>query len=133
MGNGMAWLVRIFTAATFVVHLTVGCCSHHAHGCEGAFGPSSAQDHATYDGQCPENGSDHSHHGPQHCQGEKCSFISPSRTVSDSLSQPFQASVAVLLNDLPLPSGISSGQRFLPMSQHSLPVRLHLANQVLLI
>ncbi len=129
----MSGLLRILTAAVFTAHLTLGCCSHHAHGCEGKDRPSPAHGDATPDGQCPESGSDHSHHGPQDCEGAKCSFVSPSRTVSSSFVPPVQASFVALLDDQPSQAGIGSEQHVLAAGRLLLPVRLHLANQVLLI
>jgi hypothetical protein len=129
----MAGLCRILVAATLVVHLTVGCCWHHAHGCEGKDRPTPPHSDATHDGQCSKSSIDHSQHGPQGCEGAKCSFVSSSRTVSDSFVQPVQASFVALLDDQPSLVGIGSEQ-YSPTSGRLLPpVRLHLANQVLLI
>jgi hypothetical protein len=133
----MAGLCRILIAATLVVHLMVGCCSHHAHACDNKDGPSSAHSDASHDGDCPESGGDDSHHGPQNCQGDRCSFlsrtVSPSQAVSDSFTLPFQTVFVALPDDqLPLvgfgpePLSLTSGRLLLS-------VRLHLANQVLLI
>ena len=129
----MARLCRILIAATLVVHLTVGCCSHHAHACEGKDRPSPAHSDATPDGQCHGQSADHSHHGAEDCREEKCSFVSPNRTVSDSFVLPLQAFFVALLDDqLPL-VGIGREQHTLSSGRLLLPVRLHLANQVLLI
>jgi hypothetical protein len=133
----MAGLCRILIAATLVVHLMVGCCAHHAHGCDGMDCSSPAHDHATPDGQCPENGCDHSHHGATNCQGERCTFLSPtvsaSQAVSDSLTLSFQTVFMALPDDqLPL-VGCGPEQLSLASGRLLLPVRLHLANQVLLI
>jgi hypothetical protein len=129
----MAGLCRILIAATLVVHLMVGCCAHHAHGCEGEDRLSPAHHDATHDGQCTESGGDRSQHGAPGCQEVKCSYVSPSRPASDCFVQPSQASFAALLNDLPSLVGIGSGLRFRATGRLLLPVRLHLANQVLLI
>jgi hypothetical protein len=129
----MAKLCRIATAAMLAVHITVGCCAHHAHGCEGKDCSSSAHGDATHDGQCPGRGAGNSHHGSHDCHGEKCSFVSPSRTVSDSLVLPFQAFFAPSLDNQLPPVGMGRGRDFLASGRLLLPVRLHLANQVLLI
>ena len=129
----MADLQRILVALTLVVHLTMGCCLHHAHGCEDSDPLAEAHHGAMPGGQCPESDSDHSPHGAQNCQGVKCYFILPNHTVSDSVIQPFHASFAVLLDDLFLPVGIDSGLHDQPAGRLLPPVRLHLANQVLLI
>jgi hypothetical protein len=129
----MARLCRILIAATLTVHLTVGCCWHHAHGCEGNSSLSSTHSDAPHDDQCPESSGDHSQHGTEDCQGAKCSFVSPNRTINDSLVQPLPAFSAELLDDqLPL-VGIGREQHVLSSGRLLLPVRLHLANQVLLI
>ncbi len=127
----MAAFCRILIAGTLVVHLTVGCCGHHAHACEGDF--SLAHRDATQDGQCRANECDHSHHGANDCQGARCSFVSSSRPVSDRLVPPHQASFSALLYDRPSLVGFSPEQPTLSSGRLLLPVRLHLANQVLLI
>ena len=131
----MAGLCRVLIAATLVVHLTVGCCSHHAHGCDGMDCPSVAHSDAAHDhdGQYPDNGGDRSPHGAQDCQGVKCSFVFPSRTATDSVVRPFQTSFAVLLNDQTSLVGCGIEQYSQISGRLMLPVRLHLANQVLLI
>jgi len=128
----MAGLCRMLIAATLVVHLTVGCCSHHAHASDGRDSSIPAQGAATPDGQCSGRGVGHTHHGPQDCQGGKCSVVSPNRTVVDSLVPAFKAFCAPLLDDLASLVGVVSEQLF-PAGRLLLPVRLHLANQVLLI
>jgi len=132
----MAGLCRLLTAATLVVHLTVGCCWHHAHACEGRGHLPPVQGAAMPDGQCPDSSgsrADHTHHGPQDCQGGTCSVVPSSRTVSDWFGQPSLAFVVPLLYDLSTSAGIFSEQRFFPTGRLLLAVRLHLANQVLLI
>jgi len=129
----MAGQFRILTAALLVAHFTVGCCAHHAHACDGMDRPLPAQGAATPDGQCPGSGVDHAHHGPHDCQGGKCSVVSPNRTVRDGFVPPFQTFSAPLLDDLPALVGNAAEQRFFPTGRLLLPVRLHLANQVLLI
>lgn len=132
----MAVFVRIATAAAFAVHLWMGCCGHHAHACDGQGQSSPAQESTTPDGQCQDGRgehADHTHHGPQDCQGGKCNVVLSSPTVSDSFGQASQAFVAPTVCDLSALLGVSFDQRFLPTGRLSLPVRLHLANQVLLI
>lgn len=127
----MAGLCRVLIAGTLVVHVTVGCCWHHAHACERNL--SLAYRDATHDGQSPENSGDHSQHGVNDCQGARCSFVFSSRAVSDLLVQPLQVSFAALLYDQPSLVGFCSEQPCLASGRLLLPVRLHLANQVLLI
>ena len=123
-------LSRILSIVTLVVHLMVGCCcSHHAHGCESKLCSSPVHSDVASDEQGPQCGCDHSHHGTQGCQGLKCSWVSPRRTVSASLIPSFQASFVAL------PDGqltrVTIGSQ--ATSRLLLPVRLHLANQILLI
>jgi len=60
-------------------------------------------------------------------------MVCPSRTVFDSLIPAFQASFAPLFDDLATLGGEASDQHFFPAGRLLPPVRLHLANQVLLI
>jgi hypothetical protein len=127
----MIGFFRILTAATLALHLMMGCCWHHAHACELA----AASDHggATHDGHCSHGGCGHSHHGTHQCKGERCSFVSLSRSVNISITFSFQTSSTALL-DKQIP-GVGSGRQQCIMAAGwlLLPVRLHLANQILLI
>lgn len=132
----MVLLCRIVTAAIFVVHLTVGCCAHHAHACDGQGQSSPAQEFTTPGGQCQDGRgeqADHTDHGPQDCQGAKCSVVSLGRPVIDLVASPCQASFALLFDDPLSLVSAASEQYFFPTGRLLLPVRLHLANQVLLI
>ena len=134
----MSGLLRILTAVVFTAHLTVGCCSHHAHACDGQGHLPPAQGTATTHGQCPESpGSaaeaDHANHGPQECQGGKCSVASQRATGSNPFPPPSHAFVAPLLDSASSLVGAGSEQHFFSAGRLLLPVRLHLANQVLLI
>jgi hypothetical protein len=131
----MVPLCRIATAALLMLHLTVGCCGHHAHACDSQGQSSSAQESATSSGQCQDGRAghaDHAHHGPQDCQGARCSVVSFGRTVIDSLTSPSQTPFALLLAD-PLSLVRGESEQHFPTGRLLLPVRLHLANQVLLI
>lgn len=127
----MAGLCRVLVAAALGGHLTVGCCWHHAHGHEGGFFP--VRSGAAHDGQGCENECDHSHHGPNNCQGPRCSFVSSGRAVDALLVQPLEGAFAALLEDRPSPAGCLGDPLALASGRLLLPVRLHLANQVLLI
>jgi hypothetical protein len=135
----MGEFYRILTAAMLAVHLMVGCCWHHAHACDAKDCSSRAHHDASHDrGQCPESGDGHSHHGPQNCQGERCSYLAPTislnQTVSNSLTLSFQTVFVALPDDrLPLVGFGPDRQFSLTSGRLLLPVRLHLANQVLLI
>ncbi len=122
---------RALTSVLVTVHLMVGCCAHHAHGRESDV-LTSANDshlHSTSDGRdCPDS---RSSHGPQDCKGEKCSFVLSADTV---VSKP-----ALYVPSLPgavLRASIcdsASCEERVRIGWLLLPVRLHLAHQVLLI
>ena len=117
--------------STFLaLHTVLGCCWHHAHACESGGDVQPAQ------GQCPDSfgsGVDHANQGPRACQGGQCSFVSSSSPNSDSFAQPFQAFIILLLNDQHPLVGSGSEQHFFAPGWLQPPVRLHLANQVMLI
>lgn len=126
---------RILTAVLFTTHLMVGCCGHHAHACEDQGQNHSTPVHAT---ACPgansEGHSGHSHPGAGDCKGEQCSFVlAASHADGQANVQYLQSPAMLLLNDgSSLLDGYSEQSLFLN-GRLLLPVRLHLANQVLLI
>jgi len=129
----MAGLCRILTAALVLAHFTMGCCAHHAHAC-------GCMDHSlpvhgaiTPDSKCAGSGANNTHHCPDDCQGSRCSVVLPSRAVSESFVQCFQASFIPLLDDAPSLCVILSGQYFFSTDRLLPPIRLHLVNQVQLI
>jgi hypothetical protein len=134
-------LLHNLSAAILVVHLVVGCCAHHAHDCpqtcEARHSEGTGDDAGTpCDGHSHnEQGqtNDH-HHGPDECRGVKCSFVRAANdTIAKAILQLCQAQVAPLLDDVSASPGILSEQHFFAAGRLLLPVRLHLANQVLLI
>jgi hypothetical protein len=131
----MASVCRILTAGLLVAHLMVGCCAHHAHACDGEDHSLPTQGATTLPGgQCSGNHADDTHHGPPDCKGGRCSFVLPANnTIVQSLVRLCQAPAALLLDDVFASSGNSSEQPSLLTGLLLLPVRLHLANQVLLI
>lgn len=126
----MAGLARILSIATLIVHLVVGCCSHHAQGCESK-DCSAATSEPTPDGRCPQCLCDH--HETEDCQRCKCSLPSPRRAVAGSVLPRSQASIAALTDSGLSGAGIASRERFRATGRLLMPIRLHLANQVLLI
>jgi hypothetical protein len=107
---------------------------HHAHACDDDDQSPPAQSTAAPDGQCPAHQPDHSHHGQHVCQGVKCSFVrTTDDTVAKSLDQLYKAPAALLFNDVFAPLGGSFERHFFPASRLPPPIRLHPANQVLLI
>lgn len=132
----MTRLIRIFTAVVFTAHMMLGCCIHHAHASDGKDCPCSSRGSPTHDSQCPDshgNGSDHSQHGSPECQGAKCSFFHPRSEVSDSFGQLSQMFASPLFQDLSSAAGIANERHFFATSRLLTPIRLNLANQVLLI
>lgn len=124
---------RVLIAASLVIHLGLGCCAHHAHACEGTVLRSVVQSDGTTNQPSPSRDAHHSHHGTDDCQGTQCSYVSPDRTLSDSLG-PSLGVVFVSVLDDPIPTvGIGLKRPLLTSGRLLLPVRLHLANQVLLI
>lgn len=130
----MGTLSRILSIGLLVVHLMVCCCcSDRARGCEGKPCSSPIHSGAASDKQNLRCGCDHSHHGTQACQGAKCSLVSPRRIVGGSFIRLFQASFAALPDGQLARAAIGSRQHSPAAGHLLLPVRLHLANRVLLI
>jgi hypothetical protein len=135
-GSSMGGICRMVSAAIFLAHMTVGCCAHHAHAVDGGSQSSPIQDSALCDGaSCGNSGdqSGHAPHAPQDCQGDACFAVSVSPGVPDSLEDSGQALASVLPCKRPHVARIGSSVHALVLRRMPLPVRLHLANQVLLI
>ncbi|MGA2059568.1 MAG: hypothetical protein ABSG67_03730 [Thermoguttaceae bacterium] len=132
----MAGLFRVLTAVVFTAHMMLGCCLHHAHASDGKDCPCSSPGTPAHDGQCPDsqgNGADHSQHGSPDCQGVKCSFVPPRSEACNSFGQLFQMFAAPLFQELPSLAGIADEQHCFAAGRLLTPIRLHPANQVLLI
>jgi hypothetical protein len=129
----MAGLWRIVTAALFAAHLVLGCCAHHSHACEVA--THSSADNPADQGTCSHSHghlAEHGQHGPHDCQGGRCSFVF--RGQADvALDPPLQAALVCLPDDQTSSGDFHSEQDAPTSGRLLLPVRLHLANQVLLI
>jgi len=128
----MVRLCRILSIAVLVVNLMVGCCAHDVQGCESKRTSATTYGDTTLQGQCPGCRCNQPHHGPRECQGRKFSF-SPRRFVGRSWSLPLRASLAGLPNADFSRLAVGLHQPFRASGRLLLPVRLHLANQVLLI
>lgn len=129
----MSRLLRILTAVVLTVHLMVGCCVHHAHACESERHSPPIQGFNTPQSDCDESPCNESDHGSQKCEGEKCSFVRSNPILNYLHTKPFQGFVIPLLGKTLSLTGIVSEQHFLTTGRLLLPIRLHLANQVLLI
>lgn len=126
--------INIASCASFLLHMWAGCCLHHAHAAEGAFGPQHTQISVgdptivqTFRSESPADGP---------CSEEQCSEgqcvslvagkVELSKVTTDTLlilctgdeSNDFSATHSWELNT----EGVTAP-----------PVRLHLLNQVLLI
>jgi hypothetical protein len=126
----MAGLLRILTAAMLMVHFTVGCCVHHAHGCDADHGPPAEC------GGTPDGGDGHDGQGRDGlpgCQGGKCSVAPAVRSLSAFTAVPVQAALGWLPDAHASPPSAPGAPRLLAGGLLLLPVRLHLACQVLLI
>jgi hypothetical protein len=129
----MSRLTCILSITLMVVHLTVDCCcACHAHACESecslAIRNAEALEVKGLECLC-----DHSHHGPLECRSCDSSTALPTRIVGRPKNQKVRAIfVASTAADLPRPS-IRLAQKFRVAGNLLLPIRLHLANQVLLI
>lgn len=121
-------LGRFLTAALFITHLLAGCCAHHAHACEDPVSSATCARSDSSGGQA-----DHIHHGTHNCRVGNCFFVLPARLPDNSARQPVQAFSSASHDEFCSSSSLSSDRRFLPTGRLSLPVRLHLVNQVLLI
>jgi hypothetical protein len=125
------------TAALLALHTVLGCCWHHAHSDDAQTGAVIASD-ACHDGHASPSGGaadacGQGHHGSHDCHESKCSFVSTSSPDGNSFAQPFQASVTRLLDDQHPLVGASFEQRLFATGWLLSPVRLHLANQIMLI
>jgi hypothetical protein len=144
----MAGWLRVITAVAFAVHVMVGCCSHHAHAEECTHDAAPANTFSTPDGASLGHWAVHAEPVQSECQGQKCLFVRPTNDVLVDLLRQIDS-----VPSLALPSdGIASlllassrhsiSQHFLSQhffSQHFfstgrllMPIRLHLADQVLL-
>jgi hypothetical protein len=128
------------TAALLVLHAVFGCCWHHAHHCAEECGmaqtaerPDCHEGHSPGDCDSTAPTNHDGHHGSRECQGNPCSFVASISPNGNSFAQSFQASVLLLLDDRHPMIGAGSKQHFLSAGWLLPPVRLHLANQVMLI
>ena len=130
----MARLSCIFSIALVVVYLTVDCCcACHAHNCENENASLVMCDAAALEVKCPECLCDHAPHGPPGCRGCQCSLALPPRSADGSINLKFPTSFSGLTAaDFPRPA-ISLHRQSRSTGSLLLPIRLHLANQVLLI
>ncbi len=125
---------RILTAVLFATHIVVGCCGHHAHAYEDQHQSAPVQETVCPDANSDGQTDDSDHHGPGDCKGARCSFVLSTSPVGGQLNVQY----APLPDTLSLDSGSSllnscSERSLFMVGRLLMPVRLHLANQVLLI
>ena len=129
----MGKLLHILSILALLVHLTVCCCSCHALDCNRSAHFPTVRGTAVSVEQGSQVCCEHSPSGPRDCRGARCSLVAPRRTLNGPLIPSVQLPCAVLCSGEPACVGIMS-QRVNRTSVHYLPpVRLHLANQVLMI
>jgi hypothetical protein len=130
----MARLFRMLVVATMAVHLTMGCCWHHTHGCEGSNALASPGHCTTLGGLCCCD-CDHSDHGSYGCNEPRCSFVPSNRLVRNVFAPGahVQTLFTAVLDGQSSAKWIGFSQRFSTVDRFLPPVRPHLANQVLLI
>jgi len=125
------------TAVMLLTHAVLGCCAHHVHACGDAHGQV-GRNHGSTAGHEHSTGhsdrSESSHREHDDCRGNRCEMVrlaNPLTGKSHSASHPLLA--------LPCPGTAQASndgyrcQQPCTFGTRSLPVRIHLANQVLLI
>lgn len=143
----MRTITTLIAAAAFVLHLTLGCCAHHAHAVDGPVCSKhvgtaehhhgcKGHSHGSHDheSQPPADGPPVDEDCPGHdCNAGHCAFMAAGKTViaKDTYLAVLPLFVAMPLTHVSISPRISatidSGGLIAP------PVRTHLLNQVLLI
>lgn len=129
----MVRLARNVCIAILTVHLAVGCCANCARRCETKRASWAPHRDTVLESRCAECQCSHPRHGPGQCKYDKRSTTSRRRPTGGSSSPLVSASFAVLLEGRLPRCARSAKQPFHGSGRLLLPVRLHLANQVLLI
>lgn len=129
----MVRLLRILSIVMLVVYLTVGCCAPHAQMCDSHHACTAAHGGMLCERPCGDCGCDPPNQEHRKCQDRRY-FVAKLRRGCDDFSPlPLPASFAVL-TEARISLATIDGRPPLPASGRLLiPVRLHLANQVLLI
>lgn len=133
-------LLSHITALFFTVHMMFGCCLHHAHACSDGCGRNCLPGHEligspaiyqTCEGnrQCEVQG-----HGSLDCQEFTCVFIgSLSVQVMETGRSASPMVILPMPHDCLFPAVAPGGRFFFVAGCLAPPIRLHLANRVLLI
>ena len=135
----MHGFISHLTAVLLLAHTVVGCCWHHVHACGHEHGPLAlvgfqhgSDQHYGCTGGASEQSRD-THSGGDDCRGSKCNFV-VAKDSAVRVSGP-ACELAVLpglADDCDSACGLLHPALF-RTGGLLLPVRLHLANQVLLI
>lgn len=132
-------LITHFTIAALALHISLGCCAHHAHGCEPAVQQAEAECEA-----CPHHvGRDHgeepgdSHNKAPHspCDEQDCSFVVGAKIVAPQSDMVVPLAMA---NAAASTEHAAAGVAADRTARHhasccALPLRAHLLFQVFLI
>lgn len=132
-GGSMVRLARNVCIVILTVHLAVGCCANRARRCENKRVSWATHRDTVFESRCTECRCSPPHHGPGHCKHDKRSTPPRRRPAGGSSSPLISASFAVLSEGRIPRCAWNSHQPFHGLGRRLLSVRLHLANQVLLI
>lgn len=147
---GMRPFFAFLTAASVLLHATVGCCAHEVHGetlggcthhAHEAHSGDTSDSHGVADSSIAELGMgacDHpSHEAPHGCDHGDCDWPAPElRQVTDALSASLVASFSWMVAPVPVevaPSSQKYGTWLAGETSLALPVRTHVAHCVFLI
>ena len=129
----MRLFVTLISVAAFLLHITLGCCAHHAH----------ANEHPANDAQPRrisevfENRTASIQETPVHCPGSECEgdFCTFLTAKQNAAPKPEPLKLFAVAANVPLRATMlacASPLRFEYGESPDLPVRRHLFNQVLL-
>lgn len=148
--TGMRPFFAFLTAASVLLHATVGCCAHEAHGetlggcthhAHEAHSGDTSDSHGVAESSIAELGTaacDHpSHEAPHGCDHGDCDWPAPElRQATDALSASLVASFSWMVAPVPVevaPSAQKYGTWLAGETSLALPVRTHVAHCVFLI
>ena len=136
-GLALRGFLPYLTAAMLAAHALLGCCWHHAHACGQTHDPLALagwQHNAEAHGDGATGCSDRSSHERDDCRAPRCDFVVSARVNPPALSPaPSLSAVPTVPGADQASLGNSLEQPFGTAGVRLPPVRLHLANQVLLI
>jgi len=127
----MHGLLHSLTVVALLAHLMLGCCVHHSHAAA-----ASIDDHGCCDATHAEVAGGHECSDDRHpdygtCKGGRCWFLRSPGT--DAFFWEISPSPILVLPDTPAIADVSGAACSFSSGRLLLPVRLHLANLVLLI